>query len=278
MSLFSFAARAASQARTLLAPIGATLLLTLTAGAARADLKVVAKTTVGERSTTVTTYYKGSKARVETGNSVIITDGSSGKTYILNPQKKTYTLIRANDPNMQQASGMMQMFDISADVKPGGKSKTILGKTVKNYVFTITMKPNAAFKTRMDEAKKKNPNAQIPPIANMVVTVRGEEWVSDALGVSAAGNAVMMQQLMSMPNFRNVAQKFSIMKGVSLESNTSTSFGTQSQTSKTVATSVSQSPLSDSLFDVPVGYKLEPMGAASGGRPGMGRPAAPAPR
>jgi hypothetical protein len=86
----------------------------------------------------------------------------------------------------------------------------------------------------------------------------------------------------AMPNFRKIAQKFSIIKGVSLESNVTTNVAGRVQTSKTVATTISQSALSDSLFSVPpVGYKLQPLGAGMGGmRPGGGtaRPGAPAPR
>jgi hypothetical protein len=78
----------------------------------------------------------------------------------------------------------------------------------------------------------------------------------------------------SLPGMKNLMEKLSSIKGVPLDSRVTMTFkggpaNMKPQVTTSTATSLSEAPLSDSLFKIPAGYTK----AAGGGLPGMGGPA-----
>jgi hypothetical protein len=261
--------------------------VTLTASSvARADLKIVSQTTVGDKATTTTTYYKGKKMRSETTDGQIsIIDTATGKMYMLNVKEKTY---QEMDMSALANNPMMQMMDIKSDVvvKPGGKTKTILGKPARNYVFTAKLTFNLK-KEMLDRITAQNGGKKPPTMPPMpVISIQGENWVTDAIKMPGGViNPANLMQSMS-PGMKNLVDKLSAIKGVPLESTqTVTTSGNAAlskmgpQVIKNVPRSLSEAPLSDSLFKVPAGFTkvTRPMGmpgrGVGGGVPR--RPAAP---
>lgn len=257
----------------------ATITALTAASAARADLKLVSQMTLGDRSTTTTTYYKGKKMRSETTDGQIsIFDTALGKMYLINTKEKTYQEMDmaavANNP-------MIQMMDVKSNVvvKPGGKTKNILGKPAKNYLFTAKL--TFSFKKEMmDKLAAQNGGkapAQLPQLP--VVSIQGENWVTDAIKLpTGTMNPANIMQAMS-PGMKSLVDKLSAIKGVPLESTqTVTTTGNPMlakmgpQVIKNVPRSLSEAPLPDSLFKVPAGYTkvVRPMGmpgrGISGGR------------
>ena len=238
-----------------------------TAPAAYADLTMVTKTTSGSTTQTVTNYYKGTKFRSESKDYIILVDGK-GQILMLNPAKKTYMVLSlGNNP-------MLQMFDLSSsvDIKPGGKTKTILGKPTKNYLYTATIKMSLK-KAALDQMKARGAQMRQPPQMPTIV-LSGENWVTEAVNVPRGAVANSLSGLSAMPGMNAIMQKFATMKGVPLESKVTTTFkggppSLKPQTTTTLASSLSESPLSDALFQVPAGYtKQEMTPGGMGRRPG----------
>src|SRR4051794_12697918 len=127
--------------RTVVALTAAAAVFIGSAGAARADLKIVSTLTSsgnrssGPRISTVTTYYKGKWARTETPQNVLIVDNATGKIYSLNPAEKTYNVVSFAEIGKNPLIAMMDM-KTTVSLKPGGQTKTILGKRTKSYVYT----------------------------------------------------------------------------------------------------------------------------------------------
>lgn len=264
---------------------------------ARADVKLVSKVTQlggntpqDAKDVVTTSYYKGKKFRSESPDAVILWDGDSGKMYSLNPARKTYTVV-----SMAGANPMMNLFDFKTDVtiKPGGKTKTVLGKPAKNYLYTVTINmamKKGAMEQMMGAAPGVRSGASAPPPKAPplpTVIVQGENWVTESVALPAgAGSGSFAALAQQVPGMRGALQKLANMKGLPLETRITTTVkgGPPNMPSRarsgngfsTVATSLSEAPLPDSLFRVPADYKEAPRQARPGGMPGSPRPGAAA--
>lgn len=232
---------------------------------AHADLKLVQQTTMegelGKRLQktenvpqvrTVTTYYKAGRMRTEVGEQVTIFDGE--RTLLLNPKKKTYQAIPKN-AGAELANPMLAMMDIKADVsvRTTGKSQAIQGKVAQQYVLTMTMK--LGMKSAAEGAPKAD-MPQIPPI-----TSKTELWTVEFPGITLGAGAArqaMPGGMGNVPFVKDLSEKLKSIKGIPLQT-TMTQEVMGKKISVTVkAVSLSESPLPDSLFAPPVGYKQIP--------------------
>jgi hypothetical protein len=270
--------------------------LALLAGLAQsafADIKIVAKETTkglppavlamgGQKDgvkldapMTVTSYYKGSKTRVERGTTILITDNATGKTYTLDTEAKTYSETLLKDVGAGMAdSPIMSMFKVTttADVKPGGMTKTIAGKETENYKYNITMK--------MAPGEGADPSLG-GVLPNITVTIDGEQWTTEAItfpstAVGATPSPANMLKFLPptmMKGAKVIAEKMALIKGVPLATTTTTKMelppaflAMMSQsgagemdnkpiTSTMEVTSISEDTLDDALFAPPADYK-----------------------
>jgi hypothetical protein len=262
------------------------------AGTARADLKVVSTMTNsgtrsgGPRTSTVTTYYRGKWTRTETPQNVIIVDNALGKIYSLNPSEKTYNVISFADLGKNPLMSMMDM-KTTVSLQPGGKTKTILGKPAKSYTYTAVLQMSLKKEALQRMAGMNGGTAPSKPPTIPPVTIKGVSWVTEAVKVSAGASSAALATLSQMPGMKVLAEKLGSVRGVPLEQEMTVvaSGGPQGnvkQTSVTKATAIDESPLPDSLFKVPAGYRevSRPMMPGMGGGPapgGMRRPSPPAP-
>jgi hypothetical protein len=250
------------------------LTVAVAAPAARADLKVVTTTTTSggagrSTTTTSTNYYKGGKFRSETKEAVILIDGS-GKIITLNTAKKTYSEMSFSD---MMNNPYMRMVDLktSVNLKPGGKKKIIVGKPAKNYVYTATIQMSLS-QEALKQMKGRSQGAAPPPLPTIVM--EGEQWVTESVQVPAKAVANSMSALASLPGMKNLMDKLASIKGLPLESRITMTFkggppnarNMKPQVTSSVASSLSEAPLSDSLFKIPADYTKQ----AAGGFPGMG--------
>jgi hypothetical protein len=247
------------------------------AAMARADVKLISEVKVTgvpaaasaqgapdlSKPMLTTTYYKGSKTRVESGNVITITDYETGKVTTLNPDKKTFYTSNIGDAMKAMADNpMLAMIkiDATADVKPGGKSKTIAGKPATNYLITSTMKMT------MDGAP--------PEAAAMMptITMKQEMWTTEALALTG-WNPKMLQTNFSknlppflMSGMKPFIEKMSSVKGFQLSSTMTMTFESKSGAAMpglpkepivttTEVKEISEAPLDDALFTVPGDYK-----------------------
>ncbi|MDX1933837.1 MAG: hypothetical protein SFU56_14660 [Capsulimonadales bacterium] len=254
------------------AGIGLALIL---ASGASADLKLTSRVTgaaSGGKPTTSVVYYKGKKMRSETGNTVVLFDGEKGTVTSLNMTAKTYNVvpIAALSDN-----AMLRMVEMKTAVtlKPGGKTKKILGKQTKNYVFTATIKMSLK-KEMLDRMKAQGSTASPPTLPTIVLT--GENWVAEQVAVSSGAMAASMSPMSAVPGLKALMDKFKTIKGIPLESriNIAMQGGPQEgrrQSLATEATSISEEGLADTLFVVPAGFTraTAPTGRP-GGAPGPG--------
>ena len=281
--------------------------LCLLAATARADVKIVTRVTVtgngaaamgmGARggrpgagaapkteTETVTTYYKGQKSRVESGATVILFDGTTGKTLTLNPATKTYQV--QSDVRTQRLDEAAQNIDFktSGSARPTGATRAILGKTAKEYAYSITMamtlKPGITGPDGKPTAAPR-PGTVRKPFVTMVI--KGNQWTVENL-TSGGGNggiiAAQLSALQSFPGFKGIFDALSQIKGVAIEGKQTMSMqspmaammgGTPPTTTiTTVPVSLKEAPLPDSLFAIPAGYKqVQPAAPTISPRPGM---------
>jgi hypothetical protein len=238
--------------------------------AARADLTYVTKMTAGKNATSTTTYIKGNKLRTEVDGATTITDGA--RTWLIDTNKKTFSVV-VNEKLGQMGGPMVeqfrQMIDVKMDasVKPGGKTRTILGQPARNYVFSMSMK--------MSFKPGSGPK------------MMGESWTTDALPVppglikSAGAGAVFSRLGMLGSSVQKSAAAFDSMKGFPLETTLSQSMSgmpkgqkalkESDRTVKFAVVSLKTDALSDGLFLPPKGFKQVPYEAPSiPGLSGMG--------
>ena len=250
-----------------------------TATTARADVKVVSQVTItglpagaasaqSSKPQTVTAYYKGTKVRTEAANTVTIYDGKTNMVTTLSPASKTYTVASVAAP---AANPMMAMMDVktTATLKPGGKTKTIAGKPAKNYVWqaniAMGMKPSA----------KQNANSQMPSGPLVTIQMNGEQWTTDAVKLPAGSKSMVMSMMSgpakAIPGLSPLMDKFAQIKGLPLSATLTQAFkqsaammamgGAKSNvppkpiTVTTNVLSLSEKPLTDTLFAVPAGYQ-----------------------
>ncbi|GAB4458118.1 MAG: hypothetical protein OHK0029_18900 [Armatimonadaceae bacterium] len=264
--------------RTLFPFVLAAFAVALSSVSARADLKIVTQMKVtgapeaaqGQVPPTTTTFIKGDRVRVEQGKTITITDYKSNVIVTLDPVKKTYSEMNLNALTDAAKNPMMAMFkmDVKADVKPTGKTKELLGRTVKEYKYSATVSmsvdPNAGEDTPLP-----------PGIADMLPTVMisGENWVSDTIQFPIDPNKLMSQSMQGMlsmfgAGMKDFQEKMAAIPGYPLETRTLVEvvFPPTAPkemigetpgpvTTTTTVTSISEEPLPDSLFDIPADYE-----------------------
>ena len=245
-------------------------LLTLAAAlalsaAARADLMLVQQSTLGgelskrlpkdgsaPKQPTVTTYYKGSRIRTETEQRVTIFDGQ--RMLMLNPEKKTYQVV-PKDAAAKFTNPMMAMMDIKADIRvnPTGQTQTIQGKKTTQYVMTMNIKLS------MKPGSQGAPKGDTPKLPTF--TSKTEIWTAQFSGVTlpaAMANQALPSGVRSMPFVKDITEKMKTVKGIPLLTTMTQDVMGKQMTVTTRTTSLSESPLPDSLFAPPPGYKQVP--------------------
>lgn len=274
------------------AAAAAGMVLVSVPGPALADAKIVTRTSssggmAGARpgsdgsGATSTSYYKGDKVRVETGNNVMIYDCAADRLYTLDTAKKTYTVATLQQL-ASQPNPMMQMIDIQSTVsmKPGGKTKTISGKRATNYVWKATLTMKLKKGTNL-------PQGAAPPTLPTII-MEGEQWTTTALKTSAKCGRLPAAAMMSAggmpPGLKKLIDLFATIKGVPLSSRMTQRMkmsggapagmpagADRTMTVTSSVVSLSEATLPASLFAVPAGYKQVPRsspGMPMGGRPG----------
>jgi hypothetical protein len=256
----------------------------LAAGAAHADLTYTTTISVmNGQPMQATTYVKGERVRSETGKSVTITDGT--RTWLINSEKKTYSVVTnaklgsGANPAMDQFNQMIDL-SLSATVKPGGKTRTILGKPAQNYLFSIDMKMKFKPGSGPTGVTGKEP-MRLPQMKTT-----GEIWATQAippLPTSSVGASSLVSGFRALGAAgKGASDKFGIVKGFTLETTMKQSAvggnmpgldKARNMQIKTSVTSLKTDPLPDSLFGPPAGFKQIPyegpslpkMGAMGGG-------------
>ncbi len=241
----------------------------LTAGVAHADLTYTTTISVaGGQPMQAIRYVKGVQVRSEAGKSITITDGT--RTWRINTEKKTYSVVAnaklegGGNPALEQFNQMIDL-SMSASVKPGGKTRTILGKPAQNYVYSIDMK----MKFKPGSGPKGATGEKPMTLPQMKTT--GEIWTTMALpkpptGSAGAGSLFNNFRMLGAAG-QSATVAFDKIKGFPLET-------TLHQVStggslpgggkggkldlKVVVTSLKTDPLPASLFAPPTGFKQIP--------------------
>jgi hypothetical protein len=256
---------------------GIAIITTFVSPPAHADVKLTSKVTTSggpaPASTTGTIFYKGKKVRMETEKNLVLYDADTQTITNINLANKTYTtaLLSALSKNP-----MLQMLDVQTTVvvRPGGKTKTILGKLTKNYTYTAVIK--MGFKKEMLDRMKAQGGTNPMPVLP-TITITGENWVAEQVNLPPGASAASMSNLAAIPGMKPLMEKFSKIKGVPLEAavNIDVSGGAQggrNQKITSVATALSETPLADSLFTVPAGFTKSEPPAGGMAAPPMGAP------
>jgi len=281
--------------------------LFLLAGMAHADLKVVQKSKidgpnmgalgggaagagaaakVGDMVTT--TYYKGSKVRVEDATGISITDNEAGTLTKLDLKKKTYSTIKLAELSKSaegQANPLLEMFEmkVKADVKAGGHEKVMAGKKASDWLWTATIGM---------AMKGGDGGAEGTEVAN--ISIEGEQWTSEEVkaptaktptaglpGLSGPGLGGMMGMMMKNAQMKAVTEKMSVIKGfpltMSMKMTIKSPFAEAQglDVSKPIVvtnetTTLSEEDLPDTLFTVPAGFKKVPFEMPQLPVPGIG--------
>ena len=242
--------------RTLL--VGAMALLAV---AAQADIKIVAKTTVSTRRgptvVTVTTFYKGSKVRIDIRDTTEITDSKTHKTILINRSLKNYVITSSTQEIKAAAASVKnQHMKITASIKPTGKHKMIVGRSASQYVGDLVVSGDFP---KMPGSKAK-------------ADVHLDEWTTAARGVTVAQSdmlgtvGLLLRGLAGVGGMQKVTRELSKIKGIPLNINVeadvtiySASGGapqSQKHTFVTEAQFVNEGTFPASAFEVPKGFKL----------------------
>jgi len=243
---------------------GAVAAVSFTALCARADLKIVTesisvKDGMTQKPTTQTLYIQDEMVRHDLGSGATLIHDLTSDTYFYldNIHKRCATLsgkvqgVRESQWNTLVAENTNVLG--TADVKPGGKTKIIAGKTAKNYLYTATMKAVVRGNARQF----------------LTMQLRGEVWIAPDLVLSPRVRRLEDATFVrSLGPFARAAKpllaKFGKIKGYPLSSRqTSTvvlSRGDQDATKQVLtetetATLISQDRLAPSLFIVPATYQ-----------------------
>lgn len=246
--------------------------------AAQADVKLTSKVTTSGGNAPVSTigtvFYKGKKVRMETEKNLVIYDADTQTITNINLANKTYTtaLLSALTKNPY-----IQMLDVqtTVTVRPGGKTKTILGKLTKNYTYTAVIKMGIK-KAMLDRMKAQGGTSSMPPVLP-TITITGENWVAEQVNLPPGAAAASLSNLAAFPGMKPLMEKFSKIKGVPLEATVSIGIaggpqGGHNQKMISVATALSETPLDDSLFAVPAGFTKTESPAGGMAPSSMGAP------
>jgi hypothetical protein len=249
-----------------------------------ADLTVETKTSGGrEGGAIIKQFYKGTKVRTESGGNVTIYDTATDRSLILDNAKKTYYM--ASVKRMQEMVKESPMggiiskmkMTVTGDVKPGGQTKTILGKPAQNYKYTLVMNMDMSGMMDMipEKERKGMPKGGMSAIKT---TISGELWTTTAVSLANPsafnkGFAAMQGGGLGGDGAEQIAAKMSVVKGFTLLSTQKiglpempTGKGGKKPPSSAMSVrqevvSLKESPLPDSLFVAPKGYKQVPMPA-----------------
>ena len=213
------------------------------------------------KPTIATTYYKGDKQRVETGDSITITDYTTGKTTALDVKKKTYTIRNAEKVEGNPFLEAMKM-EVTADMKATAEKKTIVEKNARRYDY------NAVMKMTMDGVD--------PTIASMLPTIMisGQQWTTEdipyKMDVAKVARVTMLRSLppMMAKGVKEISEKLAMMKGFPLSSVVTLKFALSKDApaefasripkdaivTTTEVKSIVQTPLDEALFTIPEGY------------------------
>lgn len=231
--------------------------VTLTAVAAQADVKIVSKMKVnafgGNQDAVVTTYYKGSKVRTESPGTLQIYDATTKQAIVINQAEKTYSIITLGQQGGKMPNGMK--IKTTGSTKATNLTRTIAGKPARKYSFdgTITM-----------ASDKQEGSAKI--ILHM------DQWTTTAIKGAMTPSQMMGtmgQMLQGMgalgAGLKNLTSEMSKIKGMPLDLAMDMSMAASGPNSpqgmnfkitmSSAVQSISEAPLSASLFQIPKGYK-----------------------
>lgn len=272
------------------------LLAGFSVAVARADVTLVMRTRIEgrpapassrpknpeERGLITTTYYKGKWERTEAAGGVTLSDGE--RVFFLNPGARTFsaTTVRKMAETTNPLVARLD-FRTEAVVRPGGKTKTILGKPAKNYRFTVTMK----LATRPAPGDGGTTSARI---ALPTIVIQGEQWTTEAIPVAGRGVGAVpgvLRNLVSLSGQEALVARFATVRGFPLALTLRQSIrwegkppgkempslpgqGDRLPVIRMTPVSLKEGPLPDSLFQVPDGYRQVPFEgpALPGGVPG----------
>lgn len=231
---------------------------------ARADLKIVSEVTsvkdgMTQKPFTETTFVKDEMVREDRSDGATFIHDLTSDTYFYldNLHKVCATLSGKGQSARESALNTLIAenadFSGTANVKPGGKTKTIAGKIAKNYTYSAVMK------------------VKVRGNARQFLTLRmsGETWVAPNIAVSPRvkrmEDAAFARSLGPLARAANpLLLKIAKVKGYPLSnrsttvmviSGTDTGATQQTVTRTQTVTLVSDDPLEDSLFIVPSTYR-----------------------
>jgi hypothetical protein len=240
---------------------------------AHADVKLVAHLHIDQGGTTrpdqiVTTYYKGSLIRAESGDAVTLTDTKTGLTAVLIPSSKTFK--QYNNDQLGRNTSELQGLKVDghANVTQTSEHKVIAGKNATKFVadvdLTMTNANNVGYTqhTTMHIVRWTTADLAIaiPPevLAKFSVEQRAFQGISGMEGVNKE-----LAKITGVPLSSEVTIKseFTGPQGVG---------GVPPPMTEDINTdveSVDESDLDNSLFQIPPDYKKV---SAQGHLPGPG--------
>jgi len=229
----------------------------------------------------VTTYFKGPNARTEIDDTtIVIYNGKEGKVYTLDPRQKTYfvqTFKELVDAHPDAFSGQRGTLKVAADLtlSPGDGKRSIAGVDSAVFILSGTVTASAqrsgggsgglggfgGFGGGRRGGGGGGSRSRTPP---KKVEVSGEYWLSDGLKLPDDKRATALPAIFWANQIQNyvfgpVSDSLLKKRDLPLDSRiavTSTqSDGSQVTTTKTTeVTAVTQGPLADDLFLLPVGF------------------------
>jgi hypothetical protein len=222
-----------------------------------ADLTIVSKLTGDGKTETATSYLSASKARmVQPGGHEIIVDGTKSEMYVIDHNRKEYSVM--TKPEIQQAAARMQeqMKQASKQMEEAMKSAPPeVREQMKQAMGNMSGIPDV-------DVKKGTGGRQIAgyKCENWIVTIgqmsKTEECLSTDLPVPTESweSFRSMEDSMS-PAAKAMQEKMKEAKGFPLATTTTTNVMGQTQTSSTEVQEIKKDPIAPSVFELPAGYK-----------------------
>lgn len=242
--------------------------------AAQADVKIVSHMHTDENGTTrpdqtITTYYKGNIVRTESGAAVTLLNTTTGKTAILRPWNKTFSVFNVSQlaPNNPSPGSKAEAH---ATVTQTSEHKVIAGKNATKFVadidFTVTLSSLLARHTTMHIVRWTTTDVQMPVTSDVLekyspeqLTFRGFSGMDDVQKELAKITGLPLSSEIT------IKSEYTAPSGVGGVPTPST------EMTNVDVDSISTDALDDSLFVVPNDYKNMgggPMGHLPG--PGVG--------
>ncbi len=230
----------------------------------RADLKIVSEVTsvkdgMTQKPFTETTFVKDEMVREDRDDGASFIHDLTSDTYFYldNLHKICATLSGKGQAVRESALNSLIAenadFSGTANVKPGGKTKTIAGHVAKNYTYSATMKVKMRGNARQF----------------LTLRMTGETWVAPSIAISPRvkrmEDAAFVRSLGPLARAANpLLAKIAKVKGYPLSSRSTTVLvisgaeagATQQTVTQTrTATLVSEDRIDDGLFIVPPAYR-----------------------